>query len=228
MQGYTWNPVTGCPLPLISAGCKNCYARKLAEGRLRGRFGYPQDDPFQIIFHKDRLKQPLKMKKPARIFVGSMGDIFHEKVTDWHLLQKIYPIMRKTPQHTYMILSKRYKRMLEYKKNVKGFPNVYYGVSICDMKDWDKYAKTEGGFMDFISIEPLLQKMVWGMCVHQWVIVGGESGINARSLNANWARYIRDECKQHNTPFFMKQMSGTGRHLHDIPKDLRIREYPEW
>lgn len=234
VTGYTWNPVTGCPLPLISSGCKNCYSRRLCEGRLRGRAGYPQDDPFQIVCHEKRLNEPLKMKKPARIFVGSMGDMFHKEVSGEYI-KRIYDIMKKASQHTYMILSKRYSRILRYKMKKKDIPNVYYGVSLCDKKDIERYTEAFYHFpnhSDFTSFEPIIEDIreeaMWMCRTNDWIIVGGESGVNARPFDWDWAREIRDACKEHGTPFFPKQGSGTGKQLHDIPADLRIREYPEW
>ena len=73
----SWNPITGCTP--ISDGCQHCYAKRMAL-RLRGRYGYPQDDPFHVTFHPERLTEPLKWTKPRLIFVCSMGDIFHEEV----------------------------------------------------------------------------------------------------------------------------------------------------
>lgn len=73
----TWNPVTGCSK--ISEGCLNCYAKRDSK-RLAGRYGYPADDPFRVTFHGDKLHQPIRWTKSRRIFVCSMGDLFHEDV----------------------------------------------------------------------------------------------------------------------------------------------------
>ncbi len=106
----TWNPVTGCTP--ISAGCAYCYAARMAK-RLRGRFGYPADDPFRVTFHPDRLEEPLYWKKPSRIFVCSMADLFHEDVKDeW--IDKVFAVMALCPQHTFMVLTKRPERMADY------------------------------------------------------------------------------------------------------------------
>ncbi len=76
----SWNPITGCPKPLVSPGCANCYARRTAETRLRGRCGYDAADPFKMTFHPDRMNEPSGYRQAQRIFVGSMGDMFHESV----------------------------------------------------------------------------------------------------------------------------------------------------
>lgn len=107
----TWNPVTGCS-HAGSPGCDNCYARRMAE-RLKSRFGYPSDDSFQVTLHPDRLNEPMKWKKPQRIFVCSMGDLFHEKVpNEW--LDRLFGIMALASQHTFMLLTKRPKRAQDY------------------------------------------------------------------------------------------------------------------
>jgi len=108
-QGETWNPVTGCTP--VSEGCEHCYAARMAK-RLAGRFGYPKNDPFRVTFHPDRPEEPLRWKKPRKIFVCSMGDLFHKDVLDeW--IAAVWSIMAVTPQHTYLVLTKRPKRMKE-------------------------------------------------------------------------------------------------------------------
>ena len=105
-----WNPITGCTL--ISEGCQNCYARRMAN-RLRGRCGYPADDPFKVTLHKDRLEEPLRWKKPRRVFVCSMGDLFHEDVP-FEFIASVFGVMANSLQNTYMVLTKRPQRMKEF------------------------------------------------------------------------------------------------------------------
>ena len=107
----TWNPITGCTQ--ISEGCANCYAKRNAEGRLRGKYGYPADDPFRVTFHVDKIDQPLKWSRPRKIFVCSMGDLFHEDVTD-EMLDDVFDVMALASHHTFLILTKRPERMKEY------------------------------------------------------------------------------------------------------------------
>lgn len=106
----TWNPMSGCTP--TSEGCANCYAKRMAQ-RLRGRCGYPADEPFRVTLHEDKLNEPLKMRKPARVFVASMGDLFHEDVPD-EFIDKVFAVMALAPQHTYMVLTKRPERMRDY------------------------------------------------------------------------------------------------------------------
>ena len=108
-----WNPVTGCTP--VSPGCAHCYARAMAR-RLAGRCGYPADEPFRVTLHPERLEEPLQWKKPRRVFVGSMSDIFHKEVPD-KFLDRIFAVIALCPQHTFLILAKRPERMRLYLTN---------------------------------------------------------------------------------------------------------------
>ncbi|MCL6561037.1 MAG: phage Gp37/Gp68 family protein, partial [Firmicutes bacterium] len=116
---YSWNPVTGCTK--ISPGCANCYAERFAR-RLAGRCGYPKDDAFRVTLHPDKIGEPLKWRQPRRIFVSSMGDLFHEQVPD-EFIARIWWVMGQCAGyldpsryrgHTFMILTKRPERMKEW------------------------------------------------------------------------------------------------------------------
>lgn len=131
----TWNPVTGCSP--ISEGCRNCSERM--SKRLAGRCGYPADDPFRVTLHPHKLDEPLKWKKPRRVFVCSMGDLFHEDVPD-EFIARIWGIMAKCLNHTFQVITKRPHRMMEWLSRVKDWegwkthngepPNVYGGSGI--------------------------------------------------------------------------------------------------
>lgn len=102
-----WNPTSGCSK--VSEGCRNCYAERFAR-RLAGRCGYPADNPFQVTLHPERLEEPLRWKKHRRVFVNSMGDLFHKDV-DEKFIAKVFAIMDLARQHTYCILTKRPERV---------------------------------------------------------------------------------------------------------------------
>ncbi len=104
-----WNPVTGCTK--ISEGCRNCYAERMSK-RLAGRAGYPRSG-FKVTMHPERLEEPLRWKKPSKIFVCSMGDLFHEAVSD-EFLDEVFAVMAASAHHTFMVLTKRPARMKEY------------------------------------------------------------------------------------------------------------------
>ena len=105
-----WNPITGCTK--CSPACDNCYAERMSK-RLAGRCGYPPLDPFAVTLHPDKTIEPLGWKKPARIFDGSMTDLFHPGVPfEW--VDKMLVTIGLTGRHTHMWLTKRPERMAEY------------------------------------------------------------------------------------------------------------------
>ncbi len=115
---YVWNPITGCPGPKVSEGCTHCYAERMAVTRLRGRMGYDSTDPFKITYHYGRYDQFLKKRKHTRVFVNSMGDLFHPDV-DQHELDCVFAAMLCSeittgPSHEFLILTKRPDIMAEY------------------------------------------------------------------------------------------------------------------
>lgn len=224
----TWNPITGCRK--ISDGCKNCYAERMAK-RLAGRYGYPADDPFKPTFHEDRLKIPLKWKKPRRIFVCSMSDFFGAGLEQ---MCKILQVIDKCPQHTFMILTKRVLELATF-NHVCGWPddqkNLWIGVSVENQAAADERIPV---LLDtpvavrFVSCEPLLgyvdfQRLTLNRPTLDWVIAGAETGPGARPMEVAWAHDLMYQCKEEGIPFFMKQMSKKA----PIPDDLMIREFPD-
>jgi len=129
-----WNPITGCTP--VSEGCRNCYAKRMAQ-RLRGRFGYPADEPFRVTFHKDKLYEPLRWRKPRRVFVCSMGDLFHPDVPP-NYIHDIYEVMSAAKRHIFIVLTKRPERILKVLYDAEPFyfgggdylPNVWHLTSI--------------------------------------------------------------------------------------------------
>jgi len=223
----TWNPITGCTP--ISEGCKNCYAKRMAQ-RLAGRFGYPADDPFRVTLHPDKLDQPLRWKKPRRVFVCSMGDLFHEDVLEeW--IDQVYEVIANTPQHTFQILTKRPERMARYIRIMSAaLPNVWLGVTAENQEQADKRIPVLlqiPAAVRFVSVEPMLEAVVIGdllgdaySSMHggfapgiDWVICGAETGSGARPMDLDWARDLRDQCVSAEVPFFFKRDSNGNREL---------------
>ncbi|MGQ0739950.1 MAG: phage Gp37/Gp68 family protein [Bacteroidota bacterium] len=212
----TWNPVTGCTK--VSQGCKNCYAERIYE-RFNGKGTFKN-----VICHDDRLQQPLRWRNHSLIFVNSMSDLFHEDVP-FSFIYEIYLIMQRAHWHTFQILTKRVKRMLQfysvYAELVNPVPNVWIGVSVEDQQTADEripLLRSIPAEVKFLSCEPLLGLVDLvnirggesdafnpGDAGVQWVICGGESGHGARPMHPEWARSLRDQCKRARTPFFFKQ-----------------------
>ena len=214
----TWNPVTGCTP--ISEGCDHCYARRMAN-RLKGRYGYPDTDPFQVHFRPGLLNRPLKWKQPRRIFVCSMGDLFHDDV-DNLAYDSISNIIDRCPQHTFMILTKRPKKMKAIFETVMNphFNNLWLGVTAENQQRADERIPILlqiPAARRFVSIEPMLSNVKlrheWlcdrGFCCDSgtisWCIVGGETGPGARKMEAEWAYSVRDQCISAGIPFFFKK-----------------------
>ncbi|MCW8138760.1 MAG: phage Gp37/Gp68 family protein [Planctomycetota bacterium] len=217
----TWNPVTGCTK--ISPGCKHCYAETFAE-RFRGVPGHPYEQGFDLRLWSDRLELPLRWRKPRRIFVNSMSDLFHDEVPD-AFVDAVFATMRRATWHTFQVLTKRSDRLAAYIRRrgreglvpARDMPNVWLGVSV----ETQRYVTRAHDLVDvpaavrFLSCEPLLGPLdLSGVLAQQrvnWVIVGGESGRRARPVTADWVRAIREQCAGAGVPFFFKQWGGTNK-----------------
>ena len=207
----TWNPVTGCDK--VSPGCKHCYAEKMAR-RLKLMHQKNYKNGFALTLQPDALQIPLKWKNPRMIFVNSMSDLFHEDVP-FEYIQEVFGIMVKAKQHTFQVLTKRHKRLLELNDKLPWSENIWMGVSVESqtfVKRVDYLRKTRAK-TKFLSIEPLLGEIssidLTGI---NWVIVGGESGPNAREMKESWVLQLRDICGRYKVPFFFKQWGGVQKH----------------
>jgi protein gp37 len=212
----TWNPTTGCDR--ISAGCDNCYALALAK-RLKsmGSAKYQTDgDPrtsgpgFGIKVHEDALSQPYRWRNPRTVFVNSMSDLFHAKVP-LSFVQQVFSVIADTPRHTYQILTKRAARLRKVAHQLEWPANLWMGVSVEDSSQLARvYALQQvPAAVRFLSCEPLLGPLT-GLDLGGigWVITGGESGPEARPVDPEWVRNIRDSCQRDGVPFFHKQWGG--------------------
>jgi protein gp37 len=214
----TWNPVTGCSK--VSAGCKNCYAEKLAK-RLKAMGVERYQNGFKVTLQPDLLDVPFHWREPRTVFVNSMSDLFHEKVP-LNYIKKVFDTMVKCPQHTFQILTKRSQRLSEVSPELPWSANIWMGVSVENEQVLDRIAdlKTVPAAVRFLSCEPLIGPLenlpLKGI---HWVIVGGESGPGARPMKREWVLSIHRQCKVAGVPFFFKQWGGirkdlTGRELH--------------
>ena len=203
----TWNPVTGCTK--VSPGCKNCYAERLA-ARLRAMGNPRYRNGFVVTLQPDQLDLPLRWRRPKRIFVNSMSDLFHESVPDEYIRQ-VFDMMERAHWHVFQILTKRAERLARIATRLPWPVNVWQGVSVESARYTSRirWLKAIPAAVRFLSVEPLLGPIpelpLEG--VH-WVIVGGESGPQRREMAADWARGVRDQCLRSGVPFFFKQWGG--------------------
>ena len=203
----TWNPITGCTK--CSAGCEHCYAATFAR-RLQAMGMSRYRNGFEVTIHRDLFQKPLEWKKSKMIFVNSMSDLFHEDISKKDILA-IFDTMNKAKHHTFQVLTKRSKRLLELSENIKWTNNIWMGVSIENKATISRAEdlKQTGAQIKFISAEPLLESISEiDLNKIDWLIVGGESGPQCRPMAEAWVLELRDLAKQTNTPFFFKQWGG--------------------
>ncbi len=237
----TWNPTRGCSR--VSEGCRHCYAERMA-----ARFSKP-GQPFDGIAHmtsqgprwtgkvvlaENHLKLPLGWRKPRRVFVNSMSDLFHERL-DWADIDKVFAVMAMTPRHQFQVLTKRPDVMRAYTTDpmtpyrinraaleigsehlVYEFPapNIWLGTSVEDQQTADTRIPAllnVPAAVRFLSLEPLIGPVdisAWAELpdsIH-WAIVGAESGPGARPCKESWIRSLRDQCVANGVAFFLKQL----------------------
>jgi protein gp37 len=178
------------------------------------------ENGFRLTLHPDTLELPLRWKKPQRIFVNSMSDLFHHEVP-LEYIQRVFAIMRAASWHQFQVLTKRSGRLLAFSDKIDWPSNVWMGVSV-ESTEYaariDHLRKT-GARTKFLSLEPLLGPLE-GLDLSgiDWVIVGGESGPGARPMAREWVTSIRNQCRKASVAFFFKQWGGvqkkrTGRML---------------
>ena len=233
----TWNPVTGCSK--VSAGCKSCYAEKMAK-RLQAMGQIKYKDGFKVTLHPNELDRPLHWKKPKKIFICSMSDLFHEDVPDG-FIDKIPHTIRRCPQHIFQILTKRPERMYKRLKHIRFImSNLWLGVTAENQAMADKRIPLllqTPATVRFVSAEPLLshiQDMSYyldGDNKLDWIIIGCESGPNRRPCKLEWVRSLVDQGQNAGVSVFVKQLDIDGKVVKDwdnplFPDDLKIREFP--
>lgn len=218
----TWNPVRGCTK--ISPGCTHCYAETFAE-RFRGVKDHPFEQGFDLRVIPNKLHDPLSWRRPRRIFVNSMSDLFHEAISDDYVAA-VADVMVAAHWHTYQVLTKRSARMRDLLSTRLRFAayqtHIWWGVSVENRRHGVpriEHLRSAPASIRFLSIEPLLEDLgTLDLSDIHWVIVGGESGFGARPMERSWALSIKKQCRQSRIPFFFKQWGGvrksrTGRLL---------------
>ena len=207
----TWNPVSGCVK--VSPGCDNCYAERFAE-RFRGVAGHPFEHGFDVTLRPHRLGEPLSWRRPRRVFVNSMSDLFLKEIPR-DFLDQVFETMERADWHVFQVLTKRSSLMRRYVNQRysgrKAPGHIWLGVSVEDKRRLVrlKHLNETLASVRFVSFEPLLEDLgrvdLGGI---HWAIAGGESGPRWRPAAADWIRNLRDQCAAANVPFFFKQWGG--------------------
>ncbi len=210
----TWNPITGC-----NRGCPYCYARRMAY-RLRGRAGYPQDEPFRPTFHADRLNEPAELRTPSRIFTCSMGEFFEPDME--YARSKVFDAIERANWHTYQILTKRHEDAFDF--DVSHLP-IWLGTSISGLGG---YGEVRAALVNtahfearqvFVSFEPLLGPIESFIPKGiSWVIIGAQTGPSAIAPRPEWVQDLIDKARRADAAVFLKN------NLHWPEK---IQEWPE-
>lgn len=231
----TWNPVAGCTV--LSAGCSNCYAMRMAARleamgveKYRGltrKSGGRHVWTGKVICDERVLPAPLGWRKPRKVFVNSMSDLFHEEVPE-AFIGKVWSIMGQTRRHTYQVLTKRPERMRSVLQRLPILPNVWIGTSVENdaMLPRIEHLRSTPAAIRFISFEPLIGSVAQAdLRGIDWAIVGGESGPRSRPMAEEWVEEIEERCRDARTAFFFKQWGG--RNKKASGRLLRGRTYDE-
>lgn len=229
----TWNPITGCSKK--STGCLHCYAEVMSR-RLKAMGQEKYANGFTVTLHERCLNEPLTWRGNHNIFVCSMSDIFHENVP-FGFIDKMFDVIKSTPQHRYQILTKRAERMAEYFETRSVPNNVWLGVTVEAQSSRFRidYLRNLPASVKFLSCEPLVEDLgELDLNGIDWVIVGGESGPQARPMKEEWALNIMRQVEAQGARFFFKQWGtwgadGIKRNKHANGKLLKgeiIQEMP--
>lgn len=219
----TWNPISGCVM--VSPGCTNCYAMRMA-ARLQamGLPAYAETTrksgtravwTGKLHLIEKALDIPLAWRKPRKIFVNSMSDLFQEGVPP-SFIARVWQVMKQAHWHTYQILTKRPDNMRAMLRDlsVDVLPNVWLGTSVESAAYRSRIVELRRvpALVRFVSFEPLIGRVgrVNLSGIH-WAIVGGESGPSARNMRADWMEEIRTQCRDQRVAFFFKQWGGTNK-----------------
>lgn len=246
-----WNVVDGCTK--VSPACQSCYAEMMSRRFWRHRFEQGDFEHYgcwvqggqygprsfaNVRFHADRLEQPLHWRDPQRVFTTSMGDLFHRDVDD-DALMAVFDVMRRTPKHRYLVLTKRPIRAQQFYLEhplLSLLSNVWLGVTVEDRKRITRLNTLRRIKVAhrWASFEPLLEPLVlesMQLDSLDWAICGGETGPRARPMRAAWAVALWKQCLEAGIPFFFKQagsawLPGDGTSEPSDARMLSTREYP--
>lgn len=249
----TWNPTVGCSI--VSTECRECYAMKMAH-RLAAMGQEKYRDLTEVVngnvvwngtvrLDRKALEIPYETKKPTLWFVNSMSDLFHESLSRDDICS-VWSVMVVCDRHRYQVLTKRPHKMRDFVNgwighmrsgSLRPIENIWLGTSVgyFQAKNRITELRETNAAVRFLSCEPLLGDLgTLDLSGISWVIVGGESGPHARTMDIEWARSIVRQCKEQSVKVFVKQLGrnpylykhAKGGDMNEWPEDLRIREFP--
>jgi protein gp37 len=199
----TWNPTVGCTK--VSPGCDRCYAERVTQ-----RFAHVFPNGFDLTLRPESLELPLRWRQPRLIFVNSMSDLFHADVPE-AFIGSVFDVMRRCPQHTFQVLTKRAERLARVGARLQWPDNVWMGVSVeSPAFQWRvDYLRQIPAAIRFVSAEPLIESLAGiNLTGIHWLIAGGESQPGCRPAKLSWFRELRDLCRKARVGYFLKQLGG--------------------
>lgn len=232
---HTFNPWIGCTK--VSPACDHCYAEAMMDtryGRVAWGAGEDRSRTSAANWRQPHRWNRIAIADGARpfVFCASLADVFDNEVDPlWR--RDLFVLIETTPALTWLLLTKRIGNVVKMTDPAAGNPvlprNAALGATMPNQDEWDRdmpklaeAGRVTGARFTFASVEPMLSRIYTRNNLPDWVIVGGESGRDARHMNPDWARYMLDECLTAGVPFFMKQMTGR----QPIPPDLTVRQFP--
>ncbi len=223
----TWNVSTGCTK--ISEGCANCYAEKMTR-RLHAMGQTKYENGFNLTLHQPELLTPYTWKKPRRVFVNSMSDLFHESMP-LTFIKDAFKVMNDCSLHTFQVLTKRAYLLEKHAKELNFTTNIWVGVTVESSKHYGRIEslRRTNAAVKFLSIEPMLSAMPnLNLNGIDWVIVGGESGPGSREIKEEWVTDIKAQCEKAGVPFFFKQWGGVNKKkTGSLLQGKSFKNYPE-
>ena len=213
----SWNWMSGCDGPEgDGVHCNGCYAKCIATMRLKGRYGYPKEDPFKVVLHKDKMDLPTRRKKSTVYFSVSMGDWMYAKA-NWR--REAIDIMRACPQHIFVTLTKIYDKLWQIqassispKHTLKNIPkNIVVGISVTsrDQARGIEKLKEVPAFIRMICFEPLLEDVsdIVDLTGIHWIIIGKRTkqiGTPEFMPEKEWVDKLIAMARELNIPVFLK------------------------
>ena len=238
IPGYSFNPWWGCTK--VSPGCKNCYAETQAN-----RYGHWWGDNDRRLFKDYHWNEPIKWNakakrigERAKVFCGSMCDVFEDKFDLGFIRWKLFKLIEETPSLDWLLLTKRPENIEIMIRDrsfwyLNGCPdNVWMGVSVENqeyLNERVEHLLSINTKIHFLSLEPLLANIDLSLWIRHidWVIIGGESGAQARAINPEWISNIIKQCQEASVPVFVKQL-GTWWSKYKNLKDYKASDPAEW
>ncbi|MEO9030504.1 MAG: DUF5131 family protein [Ktedonobacteraceae bacterium] len=220
VKGYSWNPWWGCLK--VSEECHHCYAEGIARHYGHQVWGPAATTP-RRHFGDKHWQEPLQWNRQAEqaghrrsVFCASMADLYEDHPDVVGERQRLWPLIEATPWLNWLLLTKRPENILAmspWGRSERWPDNVWVGTSVGLQRRAAErlpFLLEVPAVVRFVSCEPLLgplDLLPW-LPALQWIICGGESGLQARPMNLDWALLLRDQCLAEGVPFFFKQVGG--------------------